>query len=157
MQIEEVKRHLDGRVERHSLRLVLRRPHVVVALYEFARGFSRDGFAFPRGSSTYGFFWNRRPYVMYHMLDPQGQLVANRFDVVEDVRLGERAVSYRDLLLDIWFGADGTTLVADEDEVDKARRSGTISAAQLHRIERTRALLLRRHNLIAAEADRLLP
>ncbi len=157
MQIEEIKRHLDGRVERHSLRLVLRRPHLVVAFYEFARGFHRDGFIFPRGSYTYGFFWKRRPYVMYRMLDPQGQLVADRFDVVEDVYLGEREVSYRDLLLDIWIDASGHVQVADEDEVAEATREGALSNAQLARIERTHDLLLRRHRMIATEAERLLP
>jgi Protein of unknown function (DUF402) len=157
VQIEEIKRHLDGRVERHSLRLVLHRPHLIVALYEFARGLRTDGFAFPRGSYTYGFFWKRRPYVMYRMLGPQGQLVANRFDVVEDVRLGEREVSYRDLLLDIWIDASGVVQVADEDGVAGARREGTLSNAQLGRIDRTRGLLLRRHRVITTEALRMLP
>ena len=118
--------------------------------------FERDGFTFPRGSSTYGFFWKRRRYVMYRMLDPQGQLVANRFDVVEDVHLGEREVSYRVLLLDIWIDAAGVVHVADEDEVANARRTGALSDAQLARIERTHALLLRRHRVITTEAERLL-
>ncbi len=157
MRFTEVKRHLDGRVERHSLRLVLRRPHLVVAFYEFARGLRTDGFTFPRGSVTYGFFWKRRPYVMYRMLDPQGRLVANRFDVVEDVHLGEREVSYRDLLLDIWIDASGMIQIADEDDVADARREGVLSNAQLARIERTRGLLLRRHRTITTEAERLLP
>ncbi len=156
MRITEVKRHLDGRVERHSLHLVLRRPHLVIAFYEFARGLQTDGFTFPRGSFSYGFFWKRRPYVMYRMLDPQGQLVANRFDVVEDVHLGEREVSYRDLLLDIWIDASGVVQVADEDDVADARREGALSNARLARIERTHNLLLRRHRVIAAEAERLL-
>ncbi len=157
MQIEEIKRHLDGRVERHSLRLFLRKPHLVVARYEFARGLQTDGFTFPPGSSTYGFFWKRRPYVMYRMLGPHGQLVANRFDVVEDVSLGEREVSYRDLLLDIWIASSGRIQVADEDDVADARREGALTDAQLARIERTRDLLLRRHRVITAEAVRLLP
>ncbi len=156
MLITEVKRHIDGRVERHDLRLVLRRPHLVVALYTFTRGLRTDGFTFPRGSYTYGFFWKRRPYVMYRMLDPQGQLVANRFDVVEDVHLGEREVSYRDLLLDIWIDASGVVQIADEDDVADARRVGALSNAQLSRIERTRDLLLRRHRIIAIWAERLL-
>ena len=157
MQIEEIKRHLDGRVERHSLRLVLRRPHLVVALYEFAQGLQADGFTFARGSFTYGFFWKRRPYVMYRMLDRQGQLVANRFDVFEDVRLGERDVSYRDLLLDLWIDAAGVVQIADEDEVDQARRDGKLSVAQLQRIEHTRELLLRRHRATTRGAEQLLP
>ena len=156
MRITEVKRHLDGREVRFDLQLVLHRPHLIVASFVHPKALQRDGFTFERGSISYGFFWRRRPYVMYRMLDPQGQLVANRFDIVEDVRLSEREVSYRDLLLDIWSDASGMVLVTDQDDVADARREGTISNAQLERIGRTRDLILRRHRVIAAEAERLL-
>ena len=93
---------------------------------------------------------------MYLVLGPQGQCAANRFDVVEDVHLGEREVSYRDLLLDIWIDASGHVHIADEEDVTEARREGALSSAQLARIERTRDLLLRRHQVITAKAERLL-
>ena len=157
MRITEVKRHLNGREVRFDLQLVLRRPHLIVASFVHPKTLQRDGFTFERGAVSYGFFWRRRPYVMYRMLGPQGRLVANRFDVVEDVHLGEREVSYRDLLLDIWIDASGVVQVEDESDVADARREGTLSNAQLERINRTRDLILRRHRVIAAGAERLLP
>ena len=157
MRITEVKRHLNGREVRFDLQLVLRRPHLIVASFVHPKALQRDGFTFERGAVSYGFFWRRRPYVMYHMLDPQGRLVANRFDIVEDVQLGEREVSYRDLLLDIWIDASGLVRVADEKEVAEARREGALSNTQFERIDRTRDLILRRHRVITAGAKRLLP
>ena len=157
MRITEVKRNIDGREVRFDLQLVQRRPYVVVARYVHPRTFERDGFTFERGSVSYGFFWRRRPYVMYRILDASGSFAANRFDVVEDVRLTEQTVSYTDLLLDAWATPDGPLRFEDEDEVEDAIQAGQLSPAQLERITRTKDLLLRRHRAISREAERLLP
>lgn len=156
MRITEVKRSPDGREVRFDLQLVQRHPHLVVASFLHPKALQRDGFTFARGAVSYGFFWRRRPYVMYRMLDTSGSLVANRFDIVEDVRLAERTVTYTDLFLDIWVDPDGTAHLEDEDEVTDAAREGLLSRSQLHRIEKTKELLLRRHRVIAREAARLL-
>ena len=89
--------------------------------------------------------------------DDEPPQLFHRFDVVEDVHLGEREVSYRDLLLDIWIDASGVVQVEDESDVADARREGTLSNVQLDRINGTRDLILRRHRVIAAGAERLLP
>ena len=90
------------------------------------------------------------------MLGPHGRLIAHRFDVVEDVRLAERDVSYTDLLLDVWVDPQGNARVEDEADVLEYARRGRLSAARQERIDRTRALLLRRHAAITREAARLL-
>lgn len=156
MRITEVKRQLDGREECFELKLVLRRTHLLIAEYRFKKTLLADGFTLPRGARSYGFFWPRRPYIMYRMLDASGSLIANRFDVVEDVRLAERTVTYTDLFLDLWVGPDGTPHLEDQDEVTDAARDGLLSRSQLNRIEKTKELLLRRHWVIAREAARLL-
>ena len=156
MRITEVKRHPDGSAHRFQCELLVRRPHLAVVLFRHRRGRSAAGFHVPRGSRTHGFFWTRRPYSLYLISGPDGRPIAGRFDVVEDVRLGDAEVSYLDLVLDIWVAPDGTALVEDEDEVAEARRRGLLSAAQVRRIERTRDLLLRRHAAIRGEAARLL-
>ena len=156
MRIEEIKRHPDGHEVRFDLQLVQRHPHLIVAAFVHPKELQRDGFVFERGAVSYGFFWNRRPYVMYRMLDLQGQLVASRFDVVEDVRLAERTVTYTDLYLDLWVDSSGTPHLRDEDEVSEAFDNGLLSRSQLQKIEQTKELLLNRHTVIAREATRLL-
>lgn len=157
MRISEIKRHIDGSEERYTLTQIHRARHAVIAEYRFKRTYVRDGFTIPRGGKTYGFFWELRPYVMYRILDPEGGLVAHRFDVVEDVRLAERGVSYTDLLLDIWVRPDGTAQVEDEDEVEAARKDGVLSAEDVDQIDRVRDLILRRHRVIIRDAISLLP
>ncbi len=157
MRIIEVKRHLDGRIQRFPCRLVLRRPHLAILRFDHDKELRAGGFRFPANSRTYGFFWRRRPYLLYRIVSPNGHLIAHRFDVVEDVRLEEGKVSYTDLLLDLWVDPQGGLRVEDEDEVTECERRGLLSPAQRARIERTRRLLLRRHAAIGREAARLLP
>lgn len=156
MRIVEVKQHLDGREERFACDLVLRRAHVAVVRFRSTEPREAGGYRIPIGSQTIGFFWPRRPYVLYHIQGPEGALIAHRFDVVEAVRIRNREVVYRDLLLDVWVDPAGRTTIEDEDEVAVARRRGTMSGAQADRIDATRSLLLRRFRAIIREALQLL-
>ena len=156
MRISEVKRHLEGGAHRFQCELVFRRPHLVIVLFRHSRARSAGGFSIPRGSHTYGFFWSRRPYSLYRIVRPDGGPIAHRYDIVDDVRLGEREVSYLDLLLDIWIAPDGGVQIEDEDEVVEYARRGLLSRAQVAAIHRARGLVLRRHAAIARESVRLL-
>src|SRR3989337_2117951 len=131
MEVTEVKRHLDGRVERFACRLVLRRPHLAILRFDHKEARSAGGLRLPAGSRTFGFFWSRRPLWPYRLGGPAGRLIAHRFDVVEDVRLGETEVSYTDLLLDLWVGAAGASRLEDEDHVIDYHRRRLPSPAPL--------------------------
>ena len=156
MRVVEVKRHLDGRVERFDCGLVLRRTHLAVLRFDHRARLRAGGVVLPAGGRTFGFFWRRRPYVYYRIEGPDGQLILHRFDVVEEVRLADEEVSYMDLLLDVLVDPSGVVRVEDDDHVVEHARRGLLSAAQRARIQRARALLLRRHAVIAREAGRLL-
>ncbi|MEX2159473.1 MAG: DUF402 domain-containing protein [Dehalococcoidia bacterium] len=155
MRITETKRHLDGSEHQFECELVLRRPDIVVVRFDHWEGRSAGGFDIPRGSRTDGFFWRRRHYSLYRMTGPDARPIADRFDIVEDVRFEESEVSYLDLLVDVWVAPDGTVLVEDEDEVEDHLARGLLSQAQRDRIERTAALLKRQHRRIIYEAARL--
>jgi len=156
MDVIEVKRHLDGRVERFACRLVARERHVAILRFDHRGRRMAGGFELPAGGRTYGFFWPRRAYVLYRIVGPDGALIVHRFDVVESVRLGEREVSYLDLLLDVLVDPAGRVRVEDEDHVADCSRRGLLSKPQQARIGRAKMLLLRRHNAIEREAARLL-
>lgn len=156
MRITETKRHLDGSAHHFDCELVLRRRDVIVVRFEHWEGRSAGGFDIPRGSRSDGFFWRRRAYSLYRMTGPDGLAIADRFDVVEDVRFEEHEVSYLDLLVDIWVAPDGSVLIEDEEEVEDHVQHGRLSKPQLGRIERTTELLVRDHRRIIREAARLL-
>jgi hypothetical protein len=155
-RITEVKRHLEGGEHRFECDLLIRRPGVVVVRYRHWEGRSFGPFPIARGSVTHGFFWPRRSYSLYRMSGPGGRPIADRYDVVEDLRVSASEISYLDLLLDIWVAPDGTLTVEDEDEVRDCARRGLLSPGQVARIERTRDLIGHGHGRIAREAARLL-
>ena len=68
-RITEVKRKLDGTVQRFDCELISRTPSLVVALYRFE---DRRG-----PVDSYGLFWARRPYLCYYLV-PQDRSLRPR-------------------------------------------------------------------------------
>lgn len=155
-KIVEVKRHGDGSEHRYNCELVSLQSSVAIVQFKAWTERSLGGFHLPAGSQTYGLFWPRRSYSLYRMLNPQGELVAYRFDVLQDCRISADEVSYLDLLLDIWVSPSGEVQVEDEDDVIAWTNAGLLSTRQVRQIERTRDLLIREHHRICREALRLL-
>ena len=149
----EVKRHLDGRVGRFECELVGRRPSVVVVRFPLEAGHGPV--------DSYGVFWPRRSYLVYHLVPREaGAPVRSRFDVLRDCRIDAVTdaggdVSYLDLELDLWV-TDGVPQWEDEEDVEAARDAGLLTSADLARIDRTRDLLTRRHASVIAEVRALL-
>lgn len=149
----EVKRHLDGREGRFECELVARMPSVVVVRFPLEAGHGPV--------DSYGVFWPRRSYLVYHLVPREaGAPVRTRFDVLRDCRIdavteagGE--VFYLDLELDLWV-TDGVPRWEDEEDVEAARIAGLLTPADLARIDRTRDLLTRRHASVIAEVRALL-
>lgn len=150
----EVKRHLDGREGRFECELVARLPSVVVVRFPLEAGHGPV--------DSYGVFWPRRSYLVYHLVPREaGAPVRTRFDVLRDMRIGGVTpeaggeLSYLDLELDLWV-TDGVPRWEDEEDVEAARAAGLLTPADLARIERTRDLLTRRHAAVIAEVRALL-
>ena len=151
-EVLEIKRFPQGREETYRCRALQMSPRLAVLLFPHPGERRAGGFIFPAGSRTYGFFWARRHYLLYALHAPDGGLIAHRFDVVDDVRLGPDRVEYLDLALDVWVEPSGRAWTEDEDEVAELASHGLLSPERLAVIERTKTLLLTRHPRIVAEA-----
>lgn len=151
--VVETKHTLDGRAQRFSCLGLLMTPALAVIRFDHPAERRAGGFHIPSGSRTLGYFWRGRAYNCYRMTGPVGVVIAYRFDVVERVRISETAVSYRDLLLDVWLSPAGELTVEDEDEVADAAARGLLSPDQLERIARTRRLLEQQYRRIVAEVE----
>ena len=152
----EVKRFPDGSRQEYACEAVSRERHLVVLRFHHPLPRNAGVFHFPAGSVTYGFFWRRRPYVLYVVRGPQGLPIAYRFDVVDRVRLRRGRVEYLDLALDAWLDPSGRTWLEDQEEVAEWVGRGLIAPDLLPRIERTGRYLLRRGRAIVAAAEALL-
>lgn len=148
----EVKRTLSGEERVYECETVSISPRLAIVRFVFTRPLTAGGITFPAGGVTLGFFWRGRHYNLYHMLTADGQPIADRFDVIDNVRIQPDGVRYDDLLLDVWRYADGRIEVEDEDEVQEAIAAGRLSPERQLIIERTRRLLVGRAPAIVARA-----
>ncbi len=148
-----MKRHLDGRVEEFLCDALTVTPEYAVVRFVLDREIG----GYPVGTQTLGFFWRRRRYVLYRMLEPDGGPRKDRFDVVEGVTISPERLEYVDLFVDVVVERDGTAVVEDEEEMRAAWRRGLLNPAQVEQIEWTRDLLLRRHRRIIRDALKLVP
>lgn len=150
----EHKRSLAGAERTFECEAVAVTARLAVVRYFFKAPFTAGGNTFAIGGYTEGFFWRDRHYNLYHIVSGEGQPIADRFDVVDHVRIWPEGVRYDDLLLDVWRYADGRIVVEDEDEVDEAIAAGLLSPARQQVITRTRTLLVGRGQQIVEGALR---
>jgi len=153
----ERKRKLDGTVHEYETELVHRDGRVVIVRFHMTRGGGppRLPVEVPAGSVSYGYFWARRPYNLYRWLDPQGKVIAHRFDAVADVRFGDDSLDYRDLVLDWWVLPDDTLLEEDRDELEEAIAAGAIAPADVARANEAARQVFSRYRHIIDEAVEL--
>jgi predicted RNA-binding protein associated with RNAse of E/G family len=148
----ELKRTIHGEERIFDCDALAVTPSVAIVRYVFTHQLRVRDRTFEPGGWTEGFFWRRRNYNLYHIVSRDGEPIADRFDVIDHVRISPHGVRYDDLLLDIWRYPDGSTRVEDEDELQAAIAVGLLNASRLATVRRTEALLLRRGHSIVDRA-----
>jgi hypothetical protein len=155
-RLVEVKRKLDGTEQRFDLEPWLVTDELVVGRWLAGPD---NGFGLAAGSYSWGVWRPRLPIGVYRLHAPDGALLLHRFDVIEDVEVGDGEVRYRDLLLDARLlpapaPGDDRLRFEDEDEVAAAVTAGRLNHAQRWRIEWVRGVLEARPSEVRAWADR---
>ncbi len=150
----ETKRTLDGRVQTFQTRLLVATRRMAAVRFDFTGTTyaTAGGFPITPGSFTTGFFWRDRTYALYHITDAGDTPIADRFDVVEGVRIRSDGLEYTDLLLDLWVSPLGRAHFEDEEEVEEYRQRGLVTDRQLLTIQRTARYLKRDHRRIVSAA-----
>jgi hypothetical protein len=115
--ITEVKVTLGGRVDRFVCEVVERSGNHIVVLFRVRRDGDVHGVRVPAGTRSLGYFWVDRPYNVYHWVAPDGATVGLYANVGDVVRLEERELEWRDLVVDVLATPDGAARVLDEDEL----------------------------------------
>ncbi len=149
----EVKVKPDGTELAYETSLVHRDQGLVIVCFLMRKGGGppRLPVVVPPGSVSYGYFWARRPYNVYRWLNPDGALIAHRFDAVTGVRITAEEVRYRDLALDWWALPDGTLIEEDRDELDALALSGVLAAKDLDRANEAARQVFSRYRHIIDE------
>ena len=114
----EEKRYPDGRRNRFRARVLLLRPRHGVLHFVSDRAYDVGGLYLPRGTVTFGLFWEDRPYNLYAWMAPD--LAAPRalyFNVCDRVALTAHRFDWRDLWVDILITPHAAPQVLDRHEI----------------------------------------
>lgn len=128
--IVETKRNLDGTTERFDCRLLHRDGEYLVLCYLSDRPYVVAGAALPEGSLTIGHYWRARDYIVWQMYSPRAELQGYYIHICRNVTFGKNSVEWEDMVVDVWVGANGKSLVLDEDELERSVQAGRILAPE---------------------------
>lgn len=150
----EIKRRLDGTELRFDCDPVSYTQRLAICAFRSTGSFTTTHFTMVEGTVSYGFFWAHRPYILYRITQPGGEVTGYRFDVVDRVRIRPDGAEYRDLVVDAWVTPGAGIELEDEDELAELAQAGSVEPTLLARVERAAGLLLREHPRILAEVER---
>jgi hypothetical protein len=145
-EILEIKDTLAGAQQTFRCHAVARRNGEMVLLYILPSARTVGGLALPAGTVTFGYFWEDRPYNVYHWMTPQGATIAFYANLADETQIGPDTLRFRDLTVDVLIPPQGAPLVLDEDELPPA-----LDAPTRQSITRARALVLAAADDLRAE------
>jgi len=144
----EVKRRLDGSSEEFDCELVHRSESVVVVQFRLPAAVGD----IPKGTTTLGWFWTRRPYNLYRFVASDGDVLRHRFDVIDEVTIADDRVEYLDLIVDVLVSPTGDVMIEDEEELKQAAKRGRVDERRVAQIERALTTITRDWRRIVREA-----
>jgi hypothetical protein len=114
----EVKLTARGERQEFVCRLLDRSSTHVVVLYRSTEPRRVGDLRLPKGTITYGYFWQGRPYNVYHWVHPNGSTIGYYVNLADGLRFHPQAVEWHDLALDLLFSPDGRRVqILDEEEL----------------------------------------
>lgn len=149
-RITEIKSTLDGKQHTFDCELVHHETGEAVIAYRMPRDLMLEDIALRKGTLSLGYFWERRPYNVYHWIDDALDTVALYFNIADNTRIGSREIEWRDLSVDVLINPAGECRVLDEDELPV-----DLDAGLLAYIHSARDELCRRPLSLLNEYDKL--
>ncbi len=148
--IKEIKSTLGGIRKEFDCELLTRGPAEAVVIYRMPRDVQLEDVLLSKDTVSLGYFWEDRPYNVYHWIDPLQDTVALYFNIADGTRISQQSIEWRDLTVDVLITPDGRCRVLDEHELPS-----DIEAGLLRYIRETRDELCREPLSRLIEYDKL--
>lgn len=113
----EVKHTLAGDRQEFECQLLERSQGHAVLLYRLERAWDVAGLRLPSGTRTVAYYWEDRPYNVYHWLHPEGPTLGYYFNISTATRISRDRVEWRDLGVDLLVQPGAQPRFLDEEEL----------------------------------------
>jgi len=148
VSILEIKSRLRGADQEFVCCLLHRQAGFAVVHYRLDRERPLGDLVLPVGTDTLGYFWQDRPYNVYHFLHPAGQTLGWYCNISDRTRIGADAIRWRDLVIDLLLLPGRRAQV-----LDRAELPPDIDAPLLDYIEAAVARLLAEQDVLTADLE----
>ncbi len=132
-EITETKTTLLGVEKIYRCRLITRAAGAAVVIFVSDAAIRVANLTLPAGTVTFGYFWEDRPYNVYHWMAPGGATLGHYFNLADRTQIADGTLTWRDLAIDVLVRPGAPPAVLDEDEVPAdldAATQATIAAAR---------------------------
>ena len=113
----EVKERLNGTIQEYPCECLAQTSGKLVLLYRLPAGATFLSLDLPANSVSLGYFWQDRPYNVYHWLRPDGSSAGWYCNVADHTQISAAGVHWRDLTVDVLALPGQLPQVLDLDEV----------------------------------------
>ena len=127
--ILEIKRRLDGsRVDFKCQGCLVKPGRHAVVLYTLDRDwhFPQIGLTVPAGSISSGFFWENKPFNLYHWMTPQGETIGDYFNLAAETLITGSTIEWLDLVVDLCLVPGRDWIWLDEHELPDGLEPSTL-------------------------------
>jgi hypothetical protein len=143
--VQERKRHLQKPDEFYWCTEVHREPGYLVLRYDVTEDSHLGQTPIPAGSVTFAHYRAGEPYVLWEMLGPDRALIGYCYHLSRPPEIARDHVEYVDLLLDLWFDAEGRLTVLDDDELAEAVAAGQVTVAEAVQVRAEQPRIIANH------------
>jgi predicted RNA-binding protein associated with RNAse of E/G family len=150
--IDEIKIHKNKETQIFRCQVIHRQKNHIVLFYKSQEDRKIKNITIKKGSFTIAYYWTARGYVLWKLFDEKKQPIGALFHVCKNVSISDSAVTYLDLIVDIWISPDGLIKVLDEDELEECKNSGLITQDEMDWIENQKKFILKNHSKIIRSA-----
>ena len=88
-----------------------------VVIYRMPAAYQLEDILLPEGTRSLGYFWQDKPYNVYHWIDENLDTLALYFNICDNTKIDEHTIEWRDLAVDVLITPDQRCRILDEDEL----------------------------------------
>jgi protein associated with RNAse G/E len=148
-KFKEFKKTYYGKIKEFDCVLAEKKTDEVVIVYKISAPLRFLEVDLPSGVRSFGYYWARRNYNVYHWVSEDNKTIVFYFNVSRSTEILDDRVYWQDMIVDIALFSDGKMEVLDEEEIPP-----DMNSEDRRLIEKTKKEILSNAKEITAELEK---